>query len=34
MGYMWGGVPNADYGHVTFEGGGDGRVVQVRIPEY
>jgi len=34
MGYIWGGGTNTDYGYVTFEGGGDGRVVQVRIPEY
>lgn len=34
MGYFWYGGSNADSGRVTFEGGGDGRVVEVRIPEY
>lgn len=34
MRYSWYGGIHADSGNVTFEGGGDGKVVEVRIPEY
>jgi hypothetical protein len=34
MRYSWYGGLHADSGSVTFEGGGDGRVVEVKIPEY
>lgn len=32
--YFWYGGSNADFGRVTFEAGGDGKVVEVSIPEY